>query len=291
LAKSLLALLVAAAPPGSRKKRRPRRLKAIRPSHAVELQYLSGLAGIVDECKAAGQAIANGLRPHWPSVHDETAPGAGPLIDRAAQHLTNMVASRAELLARLAARRALTGVDEALKAAIHRALGVDITGYLGADSEIGAAMTKAVADNVALIKSIPEEYLAKVSAKVDSYFASGKRWEDLAAEIERIGEVTYNRARRIARDQASKLNAAFNEVRQTSIGISHYIWSTSHDERVRPTHAALNGTKQAWANPPIIHGEALNPGEDYECRCGAIPVLDLSEEAAPAAAAEERQAA
>jgi SPP1 gp7 family putative phage head morphogenesis protein len=172
---------------------------------------------------------------------------------------------------------------------IHRALGVDISGYLGADTEIGAAMKTAVANNVALIKSIPEEYLGKVSAKVQSYFAAGKRWESLAEELERLGDVTYNRARFIARDQASKLNASFNEVRQTQIGITQYVWSTAHDERVRKSHAALDGTTQAWASPPLISGEPLNPGEDYNCRCGAIPKIDLSDSEAPAAAAQAEE--
>lgn len=291
MAKSLIAMLVAALPPG-RKKRRVRRLKAIRPSHAVELQYLHGLASIVEECKAAGETIANGLRPHWPSVHDETAPGAGPLIERAAQHLTNMVSSRADLLARIVARRALTGVDDALVKAIHRALGVDISGYLGADTEIGAAMKTAVANNVALIKSIPEEYLGKVSAKVQSYFAAGKRWESLAEEIERLGDVTYTRARIIARDQASKLNAAFNEVRQTSVGIEEYDWSGVRDQRERKSHLAMEGTRQRWDSPPLVDGEHVHPGEAVLCRCGAIPRINLNIESSPGAAqAEERQAA
>jgi SPP1 gp7 family putative phage head morphogenesis protein len=278
VARSLIALLVAALPEAQRKKAmRKRRLRPIRPSHSAELQYLAGLIPIVEDCRAAGDGIAAGLKPFWPSVHDETAPGADRLLEQAAQQLTNAVSGRADLLARLAARKALQGVDETLAKNLERAVGVDITGYLGADTEIGAALAEAVADNVALIKSIPTEYLEKVGKKVNSYFATGKRWEQLAEEIERIGNVTYNRARAIARDQASKLNSSFNEIRQVSVGIKEYDWSTSNDERVRPTHQAMNGQRCKWSERPSVGGVPLHPGEDYLCRCVAVPVISFDE--------------
>ena len=42
----------------------------------------------------------------------------------------------------------------------------------------------------------------------------------------------------------------------------YYIWHTVEDEKVRVSHAALNGTLRDWADSP-------NPGEDYNCRCWA----------------------
>lgn len=41
-----------------------------------------------------------------------------------------------------------------------------------------------------------------------------------------------------------------------------YVWRTANDDRVRPSHAALNGTVRAWSDSP-------DPGEDYNCRCWA----------------------
>lgn len=48
---------------------------------------------------------------------------------------------------------------------------------------------------------------------------------------------------------------------------THYIWRTSGDDKVRPSHAANNGKIFAWDNPP----ETGHPGEDYNCRCRAEP--------------------
>jgi SPP1 gp7 family putative phage head morphogenesis protein len=64
-------------------------------------------------------------------------------------------------------------------------------------------------------------------------------------------------------------------VRQTQAGISEYEWSTSGDERVRSSHDELDGTRQSWDDPPVTNddGDTNHPGEDYQCRCVAIPVL------------------
>lgn len=48
---------------------------------------------------------------------------------------------------------------------------------------------------------------------------------------------------------------------------THYIWRTSGDDKVRPSHAINNGRIFSWDNPP----ETGHPGEDYNCRCWAEP--------------------
>lgn len=47
-----------------------------------------------------------------------------------------------------------------------------------------------------------------------------------------------------------------------------YIWITQGDERVRTSHAERDGGIFDAANPP----EGGNPGDDYNCRCQAVPV-------------------
>lgn len=63
--------------------------------------------------------------------------------------------------------------------------------------------------------------------------------------------------------------AALNEaVAQTPEGT--YIWRTVGDDKVRSTHAELNGTVRKWADSP-------DPGEDYNCRCWAEPISNSIE--------------
>jgi SPP1 gp7 family putative phage head morphogenesis protein len=53
--------------------------------------------------------------------------------------------------------------------------------------------------------------------------------------------------------------------------VEEYVWSTSRDERVRPSHSAKDGKRFKWNDPPSDTG---HPGNEIQCRCVAIPVLD-----------------
>lgn len=49
-----------------------------------------------------------------------------------------------------------------------------------------------------------------------------------------------------------------------------YVWRTRRDERVRPSHRRNDGRIFSWASPP----DTGHPGEDYNCRCEAIPYVE-----------------
>lgn len=53
-----------------------------------------------------------------------------------------------------------------------------------------------------------------------------------------------------------------------------YIWITQGDERVRTSHAERDGGIFDAANPP----EGGNPGDDYNCRCHAVPLKVFSDD-------------
>jgi len=97
----------------------------------------------------------------------------------------------------------------------------------------------------------------------------GKSYQAIKEEVMERGDVSESKAEFIARDQTLKLNGEIVKSQQTNAGIKSYIWSTSGDERVREEHAALEGMEFEWGNPPSVG----DPGEDFQCRCVAIPVL------------------
>lgn len=78
-----------------------------------------------------------------------------------------------------------------------------------------------------------------------------------------------------------KANAKLNEDRQKEAGVERYIWSAGADDRVRPMHRDLDGKTFRWDDPPITNpqGDRNHPGQDYQCRCGAIPLMPGDEEA------------
>jgi len=116
--------------------------------------------------------------------------------------------------------------------------------------------------------------LEDVSRVIENAHAEGLRVEVLAKELQDRFGVSDRRAELLARDQTLKLNSQINRGRQQAVGITHYRWSTSHDERVRRAHQALSGTIQSWDAPPMVGlGRCEHPGGDYQCRCIAIPIV------------------
>lgn len=152
---------------------------------------------------------------------------------------------------------------------INKAAGVDISHIL-ADSGVNAALRASVTENVSLIKTMPAKQFDRIERAVLQGVTSGNDFFSIKKDINAIGSISKRRARLIARDQVSKLNGNLNRIRQDDIGITHYFWRTSEDERVRPDHEANNGKRFAWDNPPAATG---HPGEDIQCRCTADPDL------------------
>jgi len=129
-----------------------------------------------------------------------------------------------------------------------------------------------VAENVGLIQSIPEKYMTDLSTAVFEAVSGGDTYENVTAEIERIGQMTHKRALRVARDQVAKANGALTQIRQTNLGVTEYVWQTAQDERVRPSHRIKHGQVFRWDTPPPDTG---HPGQDYLCRCIAIGIIPL----------------
>lgn len=276
--------VVRAMPHGARlRKRRGRLLKPVKPSHKVELWYKQQLLAVVAQLRKIAREE---LLPELKRMEPLYATGDGitrdakvprrPLestFQRMGQRIGG-IEQTANRLAALAVQRSADTVDDRLKAAIKSSVGVDISPVLTQSGPILDALRAATKDNIDLIKSIPEQYFEKLGDAVGKNMERGMRFEDLAKEIERIGDVTESRAKLIARDQTSKMNGAFNEARQTSLGIDKYQWQTSGDERVREEHAENDGKVFSWNDPPATG----HPGHDVNCRCVAIPYFDLDKE-------------
>lgn len=147
------------------------------------------------------------------------------------------------------------------------------------DSPLETLMGLATANNVNLIQTLISEAQGKVENIVYEGFRSGVRHEEIAKQIKKYidpknenvkGNVAY-RAKFIARDQVTKLNAEISKTRQNELGVRRYIWRTSRDERVRDSHRRKEGEIFSWDNPPADTG---HPGEDFNCRCTAEPVIE-----------------
>lgn len=151
-----------------------------------------------------------------------------------------------------------------------RALGVDV-GPMTLGSRVDRMMVGWIGKNVDLIRTIQPRFHAAMKRDLRRLASSAAfDQSELRKMVARnYGSAGYN-LRRITRDQTSKLVGQLNEVRQRDVGITHYVWRTSEDERVRPAHRRNNGREFAWTTPPFATG---HPGAAIQCRCNADPVL------------------
>lgn len=135
-----------------------------------------------------------------------------------------------------------------------------------------------VDENVSLISTLPDESLDEMQDIVEEGFLAGKSNRDIVKDIQERYKVSRSKARFYAVDQLAKLNASIAQQQQTECGVEEYEWSSSRDARVRERHRELDGTIHRWDDPPVVDertGRRAHPGEDYRCRCVAIPIFKL----------------
>lgn len=105
------------------------------------------------------------------------------------------------------------------------------------------AMRGWAASGASLIKSLPTSAHVKVRDIIYEGLASGSGGASIGRKIQEAFAMESRRARFIVRDQAAKLNASLSQSQQTDAGVEEYVWSTSKDQRVRESHAELEGKR------------------------------------------------
>lgn len=139
--------------------------------------------------------------------------------------------------------------------------------------EVGQRVQQLVDEGTELITSLPWEAAQRVTKLSLEAAVDGSRVPDLEKEILRTGEVTASRARLIARTEIGRAASAITQARAEKIGSPGYIWRTSKDSDVRPSHKRMEGQFVAWDDPPTLDGLTGHAGALPNCRCYAEPVI------------------
>lgn len=218
---------------------------------------------------------------------------AGVDRQQVARTLSSMAAAaqrRAEATALGMASAFVTDLEKQNKLALERsiasAFSVDFASVLDGP-DIAANLQMAIAENVDLIKSISQQHFAEVGqAVLDNYRGVPLPGDvSLTQRLQKIGGISKNRAKFIARDQTGKLTADLNQMRQADNGIEEYIWRNAGDNRVvgnpgglypkgnrvHGNHWDREGKKFRWDSPP----HDGNPGHAPNCFPGST-IFDLS---------------
>ena len=261
-----------------RRSNRPRRRIVLRPIGgriAAELELQRAITRILAEglvlARGPGIEIAGELKRQL-AVTDDATLRFGWFSDRLRDYLADKVDHLDSIM------RELFGAEEtrhrvAFSSAIKVATGgIDISPVLNA-TDVRPHIDAAMLRSANLVKGITDQYATRLAADVMKAATQGKRAADLAKELTANYEWGRKRAKLIARDQIAEFNAQLNKVRQQQVGIEKATWSTAGDERVRPSHAALEGVEFRWDQPGPLDG--MFPGEDINCRCVARAVIEF----------------
>lgn len=141
------------------------------------------------------------------------------------------------------------------------------------NTDTGAVYQELLNDQVRLIKSLPQEAAQRVHDLSTRSLIEGSRASEIAGLIMATGKVTRSRANTIARTEVSRASCLFTQARAENLGSDGYIWRTSEDGDVRPSHKEMNGKFVRWDKPPTLDRLTGHAGCLPNCRCYAEPVI------------------
>lgn len=179
----------------------------------------------------------------------------------------------ADQLARYFAQSVLTRNDKVLREQMRKA---GFTVKFRMTRAMNDAYQAVRAENVALIKSIPEQHMTGVSSLVNQSVQTGRDLGTLTAALTKRTGITKRRAAFIARDQNSKATAVLQRARWLEMGITRARWlHSAGGKEPRPEHVAFSGQIYDVATGhDFNNGEGVVwPGTAINCRCVARPVI------------------
>lgn len=181
--------------------------------------------------------------------------------------------------------------NEASAAAVHASLkalsgGLSLKTY-GIKTPVMEEFMKAmIANNVSLIKSIPQDFFRDVQQAVLSSITDGKGLDDLSKFFQNQQGVEERRAKNIAIDQTHKAYNGLNKERMQKSGVQAFEWVHSggglhpREHHLDRWPAGLNGGHFDFSNLPIIDtrtGERGIPGQAVNCKCTMVPIIKFDD--------------
>lgn len=258
---------------------KPKTTRGVQAAADVEALYRKRLLALVDEM---GKSLLYWLRAAYratpPEMAQDAALSSAALrveIAKLRKRWLKRFDKAAEDLASYFATEAGKRSDEVLRRILKQG------GYAIEFSPTKAqrdVMGAIVQENVALIKSIPSQYLDKVEGAVMRSVAVGRDMKSLTDDLQKEFGVTRRRAVFIARDQNSKATANLTRARQIESGITEGIWCHSGGgNHPRPTHVQAGKDKvrfrldEGWLDPAI--GKKILPATEPNCKCFWKPII------------------
>lgn len=146
--------------------------------------------------------------------------------------------------------------------------------------------TAIIAENVSLIKTIPQDYFKNITGAVMRSITTGNGLADLIPEINKYSKTTERKAKLMALDQTRKAYNNINKQRMTNVGIKSFQWVHSYGgAQPRESHMKIDrhifsfaNLEQEQAALGVPEADRGLPSMPINCRCTMNPVIDFSED-------------
>ena len=261
--------------------RKIRQLSPVRASPAIEAGYRKRITRLIDEMhRSIVYWLSVAYRQNEPAVTQLAQDEAPALIlRRTVRRLARRWQKRFNDAADDLARYFAEAVAARSTIALHRALA---KGGFSVKFKLTPAMRDVlqaqIAENVALIRSIPSQHFTQIEGYVMRSVQTGRDLGQLTGDRIRQYGVTKRRAAFIARDQSNKATAIVQKTRYQEAGIAEAIWVHSYGgKEPRPTHLKAGRDKvrfkvaEGWFDSH--EGKNVWPGELINCKCVMRPVV------------------
>lgn len=138
------------------------------------------------------------------------------------------------------------------------------------------------------IKDWTQKEVVKLRKDIRESVYAGNRNEAVVKIIKDSHQTSIKKAKFLARQETRLLLTKFKQTRYEDAGVNEYKWAISNNPiapspnapwikgQVRHDHGVLAGKTFRWDTPPITNtltGARNNPGQDFNCRCFAIPIV------------------
>lgn len=143
------------------------------------------------------------------------------------------------------------------------------------------------------IKDWTQKEIVDLRKNMQQSVFAGNRYETAIKTIAKSYGVSSSKAKFLARQETGLLMAKFKEVRYKESGVKKFRWTCvtgTAKHPVRDSHKKCDKKIFSWDNSkeldknglPKPDGQEkpegkLNPGEDYNCRCYAKPIVEFGE--------------
>jgi len=255
------------------------KLPPIRPNAGLRQRYQRQLLDLVREMN---DSVVYWLRAQYrdapPTVAEDATPSQQ--IQKTFNDLYKRWMKRfdkaAPKIAKAYLKSQMQGTDRAMQQTLRD---IGFTVKFSMTPGIQDAFNASLAENIGLIKSIPQQYLGSVQGSFSRAYSQGKGLDVMIRDIQRISGITQRRAANIAFDQSSKANAVVERARRLELGITEAEWRHSGaGKHPRIEHQKATGRRFKVAQGCPIKNEKgvleyINPGEEPFCRCISVSVI------------------